>query len=82
MALLYGDFKWLKIEDQLLAYKRSYFGNQVIVVFNKSIQPKEIELGKLPSSATAHFGGKLKFENSEAKVTLKPQSFELIEINY
>jgi cyclomaltodextrinase / maltogenic alpha-amylase / neopullulanase len=82
MALVYGDFQWLKVEEQVLVYKRSYFGNQVIIAFNKSGQSKEIDLGALPKSATTHFTGKLQFENSEAKLTLKPQSFEVIEVNY
>jgi glycosidase len=81
MALLYGDFQWLRVEDQLMVYKRSYFGNQVIVAFNKSAQPKEIELGKLPSKARTQFNGKLKVENGAGKLTLKPHSFEVVEVN-
>ena len=81
MALLYGDFQWLRVEDQLMVYKRSYFGNQVIVAFNKSAQPKEIELGKLPSKARTQFNGKLKVENGAGKLTMKPHSFEVVEVN-
>ncbi|MFN5005695.1 MAG: hypothetical protein ACK5FZ_16425, partial [Bacteroidota bacterium] len=59
----------------------SYFGKVVVVAFNKSAETQQLELGKMPSFAKAHFGGKLEFENSVAKLTLKPYSFEVIEIN-
>ena len=81
MALLYGDFQWLRVEDQVLVYKRSYFGNQVIVAFNKSAQPKEIELDKLSSKARTQFSGILKVQNSAGKLMLKPNSFEVVEVN-
>jgi glycosidase len=81
LPLIYGDFKWLKVDNTTLAYERSYFGKKVVVVFNKSTQTQTVELGKLPSFAKTHFGGKLEFENSVAKLTLKPYSFEVVEIN-
>ncbi|MFN0276272.1 MAG: alpha-amylase family glycosyl hydrolase, partial [Chitinophagales bacterium] len=36
MALLYGDFQELLVNDTIYAYKRSYFSDTVITIFNKS----------------------------------------------
>ncbi|MFM7858166.1 MAG: alpha-glucosidase C-terminal domain-containing protein, partial [Flammeovirgaceae bacterium] len=74
LPLVYGDFKWIKTDNQVLAYQRHYFGKKVIVVFNKSAQAKSVELGKVPVYAKTNFNGLLQFENNVAKLTLKPHS--------
>lgn len=44
MALLYGQTDFLQADDNSFAYIRHYFGEQVIVVFNKSPETKLFEL--------------------------------------
>lgn len=80
LPLIYGDFKWIKVEDAVLAYQRNYFGKKVVVVFNKSAQTQTVELGKLPSFAKTNFGGSLRLERGVAELTLPPFSFDIIEV--
>lgn len=44
LALIYGDFKPLKIEQDIYAFARGYFANKVIVVFNKSNHPQVVTI--------------------------------------
>lgn len=44
MALMYGDFIELRLEDNIWAYARNYFGEVAIVVFNKSDQDQDIKV--------------------------------------
>ncbi len=44
MPLMYGDFIELKLEDDVWAYARNYFGKVAIVVFNKSDEEKSIKV--------------------------------------
>ncbi|MFN7655849.1 MAG: alpha-amylase family glycosyl hydrolase [Cyclobacteriaceae bacterium] len=78
LPLVYGDFNWVQIEDQLLVYQRKYFGDNVYVLFNKSAEPKQVELKEVSTNATAQFGSQLQFENQRTTLTLKPHSFEII----
>ncbi|NOS91518.1 MAG: hypothetical protein HOP30_06325, partial [Cyclobacteriaceae bacterium] len=78
LPLVYGDFNWVQIEDQLLIYQRKYFGDTVFICFNKSGEPKQVELKEASTNATAQFGSKLQFENQRTTLTLKPHSFEII----
>ncbi len=36
LPLIYGEFKFLKVSDDILIYQRSYFGHFVIIALNKS----------------------------------------------
>jgi glycosidase len=36
LALIYGDFKWIKVSRDMLVYSRKYFDNEVVVVINLS----------------------------------------------
>ncbi|MCX8491586.1 MAG: alpha-amylase family glycosyl hydrolase [Cyclobacteriaceae bacterium] len=38
MAFLFGNFNWLAITNKIMAYRRSYFQDQVWVMFNKSAE--------------------------------------------
>ena len=44
MALLYGDFIPLRVEKQIYAYIRSFFGKNVLVVFNKGKETVSLKL--------------------------------------
>jgi glycosidase len=78
MALLFGDFDWMATTDKIMAYRRSYFQNQVWVVFNKSAEVQKIDLGEVPASVKSNFTGKIEFENKKATLTLNPHSFEIL----
>ncbi len=78
MALLFGDFDWMATTDKIMAYRRSYFQNQVWVVFNKSAEVQKIDIGQVPASVKSNFTGKIEFENKKATLTLNPHSFEIL----
>jgi len=78
MALLFGDFNWLTTSDNIMLYRRSYFQDQVWVVFNKSAEVQKIDIGEVPASAKTNFTGKIEFENKKATLTLNPHSFEIL----
>ncbi|MCB0734333.1 MAG: alpha-amylase [Bacteroidetes bacterium] len=50
MALMYGDFELISA-DQALVYKRTYFGDEVVVILNR--QPNAIDI-TVPGEGTHH----------------------------
>jgi CO dehydrogenase nickel-insertion accessory protein CooC1 len=78
MALLFGDFNWLATSEKIMSYRRSYFQDQVWVVFNKSAEVQKIDIGEVPASTKTNFTGKIEFENKKATLTLNPHSFEIL----
>lgn len=80
LELIYGDTKILKSEKNVLAYLRSYFGKNAVVVFNNSNLEKEIEL-ELPTYAnndlTSAFGQTSVKTKTGMKIKLAPNSFEI-----
>ncbi len=44
MPLIYGDYKLLYADTDVLAYSRSYMGETTVVVLNKSRQPRKVDL--------------------------------------
>lgn len=66
MALLYGDFNMLFVTDEMYAYSRSYFGETIWVIFNKSNKESKfvrernfgketVLLGTQPEAKTKNF---------------------------
>lgn len=49
LPLIYGDFTFLKTENNVFAYLRSYFSQGTVVIFNKSKKEKTISI-ELPSN--------------------------------
>jgi len=82
LAFVYGDFLSLKADDQTFAYARSYFGQNALVVFNKSRQAKTISLS-LPTRLArpvykANFGADFSISENTLTITLAPNSFEIL----
>lgn len=82
MPLLYGDFVPLRVETKVYAYLRSYFGEDVIVVFNKGTEPVTLKLD-LPSRDRkgpfkALFGGRFSYDNSKLIVDVPQNGVEII----
>ena len=44
LPFIYGDFKFIKIEKQILIYKRKYFDEFAYVIFNKTKETQTIEI--------------------------------------
>lgn len=82
MALMYGDFIPLRVENKVYAYLRSYFGQDVVVVFNK--EPEEVTLKlDLPQrdrkgQFKALFEGRFSYDNSKLIVDVPANGIEII----
>lgn len=82
MALMYGDFIPLRVENKVYAYLRSYFGQDVVVVFNK--EPEEVTLKlDLPQrdrkgQFKALFDGRFSYDNSKLIVDVPANGIEII----
>jgi glycosidase len=73
LALIFGDFRTLKVTDKVYVYMRSYFNQAVIVVFNKDRSARKVDFD-IParygqdnfqpqfSSSAASAGGKISLE--------------------
>jgi glycosidase len=82
LALVYGDFTTLKVNEKVFVYLRSYFDKAVIVIFNKDKSSRKIEF-ELPArfhkaSFIAQFGNKFVLENGKVSMELPGNSFEVI----
>ena len=84
MSLIYGDFKFHVSEDDVLAYSRAYFNQQVITVFNKSNITKDVSIqlrnGFDYSKLISYFGNRFKVENGVLIVTLPANQFEILTL--
>lgn len=84
MPLTYGDFRFHVTTDNMLAYSRAYFEEQVIAVFNKSDQTQEIEVDLREefdySRLTSHFGNDFRVEEGHLFVTLPSNQFEILSL--
>jgi len=82
LALIYGDFNTLKVNEKTFVYLRSYFDKAVVVIFNKDKSARKIEF-ELPDRFTkatfvAQFGNKLTLEAGKVIMELPGNSFEMI----
>ncbi|MDD2293773.1 MAG: alpha-amylase family glycosyl hydrolase [Bacteroidales bacterium] len=71
MPLLYGDYKLLSADRDVISYMRSYMGEYVITILNKSDEAKEVKI-LLPLGLT--YDGKSQFV-----ATVDPVSFKIIQ---
>ncbi|MEI7664365.1 MAG: alpha-amylase family glycosyl hydrolase, partial [Bacteroidota bacterium] len=82
LALVYGDFTPLRVNEKVYVYLRSYFDKAVIVVFNKDKSARKIEFDLperfLPSVFTAQFGNKFTAEKGKVTLNLEGSSFEIL----
>ena len=84
MSILFGDFQFHKVEDDVMAYSRAYFAQQTIVVFNKSKTQQQVSVDLRPgfdySSLANHFGNSFSVDGNTLTVTLPSNSFEILTL--
>ena len=71
MPLLYGDYRLLFVDRDMLAYSRTYMRETVVTVLNKGSETRTVSLA-LPCGLTC--GGK-----DTLSVEVAPVSFEIIK---
>ncbi|MHC1704578.1 MAG: alpha-amylase family glycosyl hydrolase [Tenuifilaceae bacterium] len=81
LALIYGDFITLLVDQDIYAYSRSYLNSKAIVIFNKSNEDKEVKLnlpdGFLNKELSSSFGSKYSVNGNEIIVNVPKKSFEI-----
>lgn len=82
MALIYGDFIPLRVEKDVYAYLRSYFGQDAVVVFNKGKEPVTLKFD-LPqaernSGFKALFNGRFSYDQSTLIVEVPADGVEVL----
>jgi glycosidase len=82
MALTYGDFHTLQVDEKSYVYLRKYFEETVIVFFNKADQEKTFEIA-LPEwvdvkDLGTNFGNSFGLKKNTLTMTLPPWSFEIL----
>ncbi len=82
LALTFGNFTTLKVSDQEYVFARTYFENRVIVIFNKSDQPKQISFD-LPTwyrglDYKSHFNGEFLNQSVKMNVSVPAYGFEIL----
>jgi len=81
----YGDFRWLHLEDDVLAYARTYFEDISVVAFNKSNNEVEIQMElPLQYKETKLFDlTNTEIENTDGfiTITIQPNSYMIIQTN-
>ncbi|HDQ16116.1 MAG TPA: alpha-amlyase [Bacteroidetes bacterium] len=82
MALTFGNFKFLKVEDDIMVYQRTYFNEIAVVFFNKNTDNQtitvEIENRFNASKLIPKFSNEVKVSGNTITVELKPYSFEIL----
>ena len=71
MPLIYGDYKLLAVDNDVMAWSRTYMGETVVTVLNKGDKPRTVEI-QLPCGMTC--GGMNAFS-----VEVAPVSYEIIQ---
>lgn len=83
LPLIYGEFKVLNANEDVLAYQRTYFDKIVIVIINNSNKAKDIKLDINPlyeaKKLKAKFNhSEISIEEKDLEVHLKAHSFEIL----
>lgn len=83
MALLYGDYKSLYVEEGFFMFERSYFDNSVTVYINKSDKSVMLRLDNIKSNDDykVHFNSPVSAIDTTDILEIKPMSFEIITVN-
>jgi glycosidase len=82
LALVYGTFTTLQVDEKTYIYVRKYFNQEAIVIFNKSDKSVMIKVD-LPAwlgvkNLEAEFGNKFELKDNNLEMELQPWSFEII----
>lgn len=82
MALIYGETEIIKAEKEYFVLKRSYFGETVYCVFNKSNRPMTIELDVANSKNATGLISKNVYpmQNTKTQIQLAPNGYEYLKV--
>lgn len=78
MALLFGDVKILRADEDVMVFSRTYMDDQVVTLFNNSDESIEIELPLSGSFTAALENGEIVQNASGLTVRMEPFSSQII----
>ncbi|MCB9252417.1 MAG: alpha-amylase [Flavobacteriales bacterium] len=80
MSLMYGDFQFLSITDDLMAYSRKYFDEIIWIIFNKTDRFIDFEY-KRPAGykEIIQFGERYTYNTFDIKIRVEPYSFSIMK---
>lgn len=81
LALLYGDWRVVSLNEKQVLIKRKYFTDEVWIAFNKSNTPVIMDISNLPQQVSSLLGNKLTTNQTASTLDLPPYSFEIIIAN-
>jgi hypothetical protein len=81
MALMYGDFQELRVDDNIFAYSRNYFGETVWIIFNKGKTTSTFLNERLAGKETVLFGNQPSNKTKALSIDIEPWSFAIIKWN-
>jgi glycosidase/phosphoribosyl-AMP cyclohydrolase len=83
-SILYGDFIFHSVDDNVMAYSRSYFEDQAVVILNKDKVDREITLelrdGFDYTSLQNHFGNEFTVNGNLLTINIPSNSFEILTL--
>lgn len=81
LPLLYGEINFLYKTFDVFAYSRTYFGETVVIVFNKGEKPQKLHLALSKNTklqGKSLFGNKLSLDENTIELTTPKNSVEII----
>ncbi len=83
IELSYGDFRWLHVDDDIMAFARTYFQDISVIAFNKSAEVQAVQL-QLPATYKKVelfdlTNTRVDNNNGFISLSLQPHSFMIIQ---
>ena len=83
LPLIYGDFQWLYVDEDVMVYARTYFDKIVIVALNRSLEKKKVVFDLPINIVKQKFYKKLgegfvKIENSKMTINILPVNYLIL----
>lgn len=79
MALLYGDFREIWLQDDMYAYRRTYFGETIYVIMNKGNTLKTFKQERIRGKETVLMGNAPRTDTKNFTLDLEPWTFAIIQ---
>ena len=85
LALIYGTFTTLQVDDKTYVYLRKYFDKVTIILFNKGEREAHFDIvlpeWACPADFKAYFGSNISLNERKIEAVLAPWSFEIVSGN-
>ena len=78
LALQFGDIYEICADGKMMHYRRKYFDDEVIVIFNKDSVKHMLPMHDEDGEWTAEFGSKMRYEDENLEVYVPAYGFEIL----